>query len=387
MTVTRYVIELKAVEPLLLGQEQTVGNYRASGEVISGRTLRGAVAAVIRRDDSDLFHTLFDGAAQEQVRFGPFFPAESMEDAAPLPPTTFSCKYYPGRDGHGVFDALIRQYAYEVVTAAKQPALPDFIDEPTCPICGETTEPYQRFEAEPKHISTTHVAINRTRRVAEDAQLYMREGVGLGSTYIGQVYVPEALDNAFQKALSLVQQSLRVGANRSRGMGLVHVTGIEDFQPEDEQAALDTRIRRFNRSLSELLQYYSTVTGLLYEESIAAQEDRYFTIDLRSEAILLEHGIPTSIPSLPIPALLKRRWIEWQPVGGWHAAAGLPRRTQPAVSGTYLYCWEDTPRTEQLLQLEVDGIGEMREQGFGQLSICNPIHLNLGWREEHDGSE
>lgn len=377
----RYVVWLEPIEPLLLGVEQTVGNYRVSGEVISGRTLRGAVAAVLRRHAPELFDTLFvEPEAGQQVRFGPFFPAASADNIGPPPATAVSCKYYPGVNEHGVFDTLIHQYAFEVVTRADRHVLPRSVYTPRCPVCGEAAEPYQKFEVEPERISTTHVAINRARRVAEDAQLYTREGVGSGTYYAGYIYLPEERVSAFNEALAWVEAGLRVGANRSRGMGLIRVAGVEEAP--GEQSALAQRVQHFNRRLHEVLQSYSNETGQEYEESYAAAANRYFTLDLQSSAVLLDDGLPVAVPTLDMPASVQRQWTEWSSVGGWHSAARLPRRTQPAIRGTYLYCWDDEPNYEKLLELEYDGVGDMREQGFGQLSICNPVHLSIGRREE-----
>ncbi len=384
MTRKRYVVRLEPQEPLLLGMFQTSGNYRESASVIAGRTWRGALAMALKQEHRALFDRLFPDSG-EQAHFGPLFPGLS-DKTAPYPPTAFSCKYHPGfptaehPDRHGIFDVLARQYALDI--AIEKDPLPARIDEVHCPQCGAPAEPYRGYEARIERSSTTHVAINRTRRVAEDTLLYVCEGVELvqeteGAApkpyFIGWVDVPESLVQPLSEALN-AGRLLHIGANRSRGMGLAVVAGFKELERAG-QPELEARVRTLNAALSESLAPYEPQT---HAEAEAAANGLFFTLDLRSEAILLRDGLPARDPDLPPGVQVARRWLEWRTTGGWHVAVGLPRRSQAAVMGTYLCRFESSPNYSALADLEREGIGEMREQGFGQLSVCTPFHLKNG---------
>lgn len=146
----------------------------------------------------------------------------------------------------------------------------------------------------------------------------------------------------------------------------------------DVDTNLEERIARFNRKLLDELTFYADQSDEVYDEIDQARQNRFFTIDLRTEAILYRDGLPTDeISELArLPASCVRAWLEQVVVGGWHAAAGLPRRTQAGVVGTYLCRFEGEPNLAELRGLSTEGIGELREQGYGQLMICNPVHYD-----------
>jgi len=382
----RYELRLKAQEPLMLGQAQALGNYRASEEIIPGRALRGALAAVLQQNNPPLFEALFNDSLAESAHFGPLFPALNSEGAGPRLSTLLTCKYHGGEPNssdigekkHGVFDGLVRQFALGV--ACDNDPLPAALDELRCKVCDAPTEHADVFPARPRRVSTTHVAINRRRRIAEDGRLYVREGTALndeGKYYIGWIDVPAAQTSALSEAL-VAGTRLRIGGNRSRGMGLVTINSYNELKPASGHAVAD-RIRLLNQKIQAALRFYSAQTKIQYPELNAAMENRYFTIDLRGDAVLLQDGLSATDPDLSaLSGVVVRRWIDWRVVGGWHAAARLPRQTQLAVSGVYLCRFDAKPDMNALAKLENDGIGILREQGFGQISICHPIHEATG---------
>jgi CRISPR-associated Csx10 family RAMP protein len=377
----RFAVLLRTEQDLLLGHRQTAGNYRASQESISGRTWRGAFAHALQATDLDRFRLLFDEREPDrQIRFGPLFPAID-EHAAPLPPTALTCKYHPGftgstKEAHGIFDTLVRQFAFKVVHEPGR-AMPTWLDELRCPECDAPGEPYQGYRAEVSRRNTTHTAINRSRRVVEETQLYTREGVRTADYFAGWIDIPDDLlehDMTEGDLKSLFRESglLRIGANRSRGMGLSYVEDFRPYQPPDN---INIRVARLNDVIRAVFNDYRDDTGEDYSQIADADANRYFTIDLREGAVIRERGLPTDWPNLSmLDAHIVAQWTEWTTIGGWHAAARLPRHTQPAVRGVYLARFNGVPNYSALEEFERDGIGEMREQGFGQITICDPIH-------------
>lgn len=394
MARVRCWIQLDVKTPLLVGDVQTMGNYRTTGTVIPGRTWRGALAHyLLDQGEQTLFNQLFT-TETNAVHFGPLFPASAGFDMPNQPPlvlpTLFSCKHYPGYERepengkikHGVYDTLARQYVSEQVNA--QLPLPGVIDELRCPKCHAPGDPYDKPPdiAEARVQSTTHVAINRARRTAADSQLYSREGVLPEDGYGGYLDIPEAL---LDKVVSRLhpqnrdeQVVLYIGANRSRGMGEARITRLEPTA--NDTTGIRRRRRRFNEYLDSLFGFYRQIVianGLQVEYPLT--DDRYFTLDLHSPAILVDQfGLPTAeLALLDGQASVVRRWTSWQRVSGWHAAARLPRRPLVGITGTLL-CRYNCPNPdaidEALYELQSEGIGQLRDQGYGQLTVCHALH-------------
>lgn len=372
MRYERFFIRLKPLSPLLIGQTQAMGNYRMTGEIIPGRTWRGALAANLR-EVPHTFAALFEGP--DPVHFGALYPTITDQPRLPLP-TLYICEHNaefdgdPTDNGPHIFDTLARQYTFEV---AAENSNPGYIDELRCPMCGEDAAAFENRDVVPTKVITTHVAINRQRRAAERSQLYSREGALLtkaGEAYGGWVDVPETLITEVQQVLTRGRQ-LRIGGNRSRGMGLVEIESLVETRrsPDD----LRIRVEQFNHVLEAGLNFYADVIGELSDALTAARECRFFTLDLHDEAIFLHHGFPSVQPQFSNVSVV-RRWIRSTLTGGWHVAAGLPRRSQLSVSGVFLCCFEGLPDFDWLYQLEMEGVGIQREQGYGQITVCDPMH-------------
>lgn len=368
MAKQRYIIQLTALAPLLISPMQTLGNYRFSDTVIPGRTWRGAVAAALQQDEPDIFNDIFlNRPSEAQPAFGSLIPAVDAQDTS-LPPTLLACKYHPGEQDHIIFDSLIRQYAYQKVMASGNTLM--WIDEMLCPACGEPTERYEEFSIPPIQMVTTHVGINRQRRVAEEAILYSREGVQADSDYYGYIDIPEDLTHTL--TVALIGREFYLGANRSRGMGRVVISNL---YPDESHLYLEDRMFKLNETIEQWFDFYRLQTGIASDHLRFAQLKQFFTLSIRGEALLIRDGTSVDAPDLSnIGAVIEAQWTHWVPVGGWHSASKLPRRTQMSVSGVYLCRFESESDFQALANLETEGIGLMREQGFGQVSICSPIH-------------
>ncbi len=373
MSRQRYVVTLRTDSPLIVGTTQSAGNYRQTESNVSGKTWRGAIADTLRRSGEDhdkgLFNTLFLQPEMDQIHFGTLVPVQNVEDTLP-PPTRFSCKRKPVE--HGFFDTLVRQYALEVALTGQ---IPDWLDQMRCPVCGEVAEMNTELLSgdEIATLATTHTAINRLRRVAEDTLLYTEEGTLLKSAatvYAGWLDIPEQLVESLRGFL-VEGRALRIGGSRSRGMGRVT---IEGFEPLRFSEVLEDRVVRFNQAIRDVLHFYKDQTNSDYPELFAAEQNRFFTLNLRDEAIFLKNGLPSPDPELPDGITVVSRWITWRNVGGWHMAARLPRRTNMSVNGVYLCRFEDDIDFEKLCALERDGVGHLREQGYGQVYVCDPVH-------------
>jgi CRISPR-associated protein Csx10 len=381
--------------------------------------------------------------------FGNLYPT-SGDAAYPFPTTARTCKHHPGfrRDDfdpderHGIFDTLIRQHVFEKALESRKP-LP-FIYLPECPRCRAKAEPvpspfysmlgdrYQATQIFRRRLSRT--AISRRRGAAQEKQLFTlnvlseqmdtdfldEDGVSIKeiTTLRGRIWVSDDNVEAMQSAL---QQVERIGAVRSRGMGRIariEATPVIAVKDKSAMALFLEQIVTGKFALPERLQEQDSTGEPLCLESLAerviafnvrfqaeqsfyaklgapiSDDCWYFTVNLLSDTILTDDGLPTlrltpemsGLVGNGLPKVeLERPFVGRAYRSGWSGAHGLPRQMYLAVpmGGVYLYRvetagQEETGRLlEKLEKLEQDGLGLDRERGCGQVMVCLPFHLEV----------
>ncbi len=382
----RYWLRLFPEQPLCLSDDT----------IIPAPALRGAIAAIalsgcVRGHEHDTgpcsatcrYWSLFGEGAN--VRVGPAY-AGSGDETQPLLATARTCRTYPGlkvAGGHGVFDIAIRQWVFEQVCTEPQRLLAPF--SLRCPTCDSALEPCEGLVtrhgereltmikdiAEP--VETTHVAIGRVRKQVIERYRVTGKLISRGIYYVAKVDVPDRLDSLLHE---VVTGGLRIGGKRSRGMGAMRTELVP--RSEENTLSLDERIARLNRAIRAEHRYYAAMDPAL---PVAGEGEWYFTLDLYSPALSTYDAGPSMLLRLPALPLVTpvRHWLASRPIGGWHTAAGLPRRTQPGVAGVILYrVPPETNRSrveEALSFLETEGVGTGRERGYGTVTICDPFHL------------
>jgi len=98
---------------------------------------------------------------------------------------------------------------------------------------------------------------------------------------------------------------------------------------------------------------------------------------LRAPAVFVDPlGRPLSAPSgeellrrFGVPGQVERAWTRWQSVGGWHAASGLAKPSELAVSpgAVYIVRFDQAVPNEALRRVAHSGIGIRNHEGFGHL--------------------
>jgi CRISPR-associated protein Csx10 len=196
-----------------------------------------------------------------------------------------------------------------------------------------------------------------------------------------EVLVPDGADAALvAEALTRIEH---LGGGASRGLGAVQVQ-VSDAPPPEPLAA---RLERFARALALRRTQYARLAPL----SAASLEGAFFSVDLRSDALLRRHDWePTPVLDADLLRVatgvndaslaLVRAYAEpgWR--GGWHAAWGLPTPSELVASrgSSYLFRTNNLAAwTDALEALELAGIGERTTEGFGQIVVCDPFHLVL----------
>ena len=409
-------LHITLLSPLQIGTESGVGTYEVTNEVIPGAVLRGAVAeellelcvhpeyranhASCPSREACAFWQIF---GTDEPLWGFAYPAINGP-AWPFPLTARTCKFYPGYDAgdgdtyHSVYDTLVRQFVYDMLTDDRFPLRETFLPEGTglvavetlsadCPQCGAPLKPAQGFyqldtEHQPGYAGrlsvrrATHVGINRRRGVAEDALLFTQESIEprTGSVaFHASVTLPKPKWEILHPYLH--DREYWIGQGRSRGNGHVKIsTG------ESRNMPLEDRLSAFNDAVKATLRRALSAAGIQ-----ASLSGTLFSLTLHSPLILERNGQPVTLLTPEMAGLtdsvLLRAWARPEVVGGWDAAASLPRRTRLAVqAGSVFLYWTPRPADDdgllaQLQHIDVLGLGEERPRGYGQVAVCDPFHL------------
>ncbi|MGQ9654650.1 MAG: type III-D CRISPR-associated RAMP protein Csx10 [Thermodesulfobacteriota bacterium] len=399
-------LKVEPQEPLILGELRADSQFLTGSLYIPGRVLRGAWGEWLARQG------LTDAQILElvaQVRIGNFFPAaewHSILHALPLPLSATSCKReggfarepLPERRGHGVVDTLLPHLAYHLLEQqGAQFPVPFSL---TCTRCGGSMEPFSGFYAvyrdgrgdlyvsfRPRFHGQTKVALSRYRRASVEGMLYTASALSQRTAkpdewdkdtaliFLGQVHFSEdgALDS-LKEALSRVA----LGALHTRGYGRVEVREASVDLP-----SLRDRVYRFNQTLRLL---WGDLRRLAVNADDLAEEPEglYFSVDLLAPGVFQSQGVPTLVPSLVIQDQVLQP-IFWMTrpdmASGWSTAWGLPKPTNLAarMGSTYVFFWKGQEEVllSSLETIEIQGVGQRTEEGFGECLVCHPLHMEV----------
>lgn len=397
-------LKIRPQEPLLLGEVRADSQFLVSQTYIPGRVLRGAWAEW-------LAHTGKEEKILEMVsraRIGNFFPApewDGLRYALPLPLSAASCKLekgfasepIPEHRGHGVVDTLLPHLAYRLLQEQGARFSVPFLL--TCQQCGSPMEAFSGFCAvygeranrfvrfRPQFHGQTKVALSRYRRASAEGLLYTASALSprtlkpdsrqeeTALVFVGQVHVSdlEALDSLLEAL-----KSVALGALHTRGYGRVQVQEAEVHLP-----SLEERLKAFNGLLRDLWQDVRQVAANA-QDLPPEPQGSYFSVDLLAPGVFQERGLPILTPPLTIGGrTLKPVFWMTRPdmASGWSVAWGLPKMTHLAarMGSVYVYRWDGPPEDllPALQALEEQGVGERRDEGFGECLVCHPFHLEV----------
>ena len=395
-------IQVTLESPIITGGRKPSGQAVEAVNYIRGGLIRGAVANALladlknREPDGDFEQLFLDDNA------GIF--RNCTPGTKVLPATATGCKDFSGfltendTGKHGIFDTLLERIVSEKA---------NWMYQPNCPKCSGRVESQSGFyenatdSYKEKHLNTrllTRVAINRQRKVAEDELLYHLTALDPIIVKNKKETSPDAVKSekvilhgsarissglVDKVAQTLQQKVKRLGGGSSRGLGKVCIK-VEKDNPAD---SLEQRINNFNEALRKVWQSYANLPNTEIDEF----EGTYFSVNLQSDTILTAEGGWQRSMVLTAPMLqemagcttdvtLVRSFTSYDYVGGWNAAWDLPKETELVTKMGSVFVFH-TPDIDawfpELQTLENLGIGNRCEEGFGQILICDPFHLQM----------
>ncbi|MFQ3632394.1 type III-B CRISPR module-associated Cmr3 family protein [Roseiflexus sp.] len=376
--------DIEALAPLTFPERKPGAQFNASLPYVPGAAIFGALGQVIGAQT-------FDDALFRAIRCHNAYPAQQGDAwVRPLPATAIQPK---GADGtEEVTDSLYARVCWERQQPSALIYAPTDADGRPWEAVGQRfytlSDGGLQYRSVQQRI-LTRVAINRQRGTAENQRLYSLLAISettevktrrVPTRFRGSMALPPSAEEQVRSALTHITH---LGGRQTSGLGAVRVHMTEIAVSVDETQQVQQRVAAMTQRFREQARLYEELGGMPW-----SIEGNIFTINLLADAILLEQGwLPTQELSAEqfkdltgIEATLLRAFTTTKIVGGWHTLWQRPKPTSVAVAMGGLYVFQtDRPLTEEdyrrLAQLQIDGIGERRTEGYGQIRICDEFHL------------
>lgn len=375
-------LTITALAPLAFPERKAGTQFRKSLPYVPGATIYGALGS-----------RCYDPVLFEALRCHNAYPAQKGDSwVRPMPATAIQPK---GKED--IHDSLVERVCWE----QQQPAA--LIYSPT----DESGRPWEAvgrtfYTRNANKIKTrsvqqrvlTRTAINRRRRTVQEEMLYSPlvineatvdndNGKKLTMTrFCGSIVIHSDQHNQAEDIRQHLGAIDLLGGRQTSGLGRVRVEATESTSGEGPDD-IQQRVERLTSKFQAQAALYETLGGTPFAVGTI------FTVNLLSDAILLEQGwLPTQEFSAAmlkeatgIEATLLRSFTTTQVVGGWNVSWQRPKPSEIAVSmgGVYVFRTEQKPDYARLAALQLDGIGERRAEGYGQIRICDEFHL-----EDHE---
>lgn len=385
-----FLLMLQLRSPLALHQTRASVQYVGTLDYIPGTAVRGALAeAYLARYSipDDVFRKLF---LSDQVQYGDLWPAVEGKNTILIPNTAQVCKRYGFKHSSSFRDALLD-------------ALSDQLTDRQCAcindegeVCGELLDRVGGYlcSLAPVESLTPRARLRISTAVERGTGTVAREMLFTQHTLTGQRKTGDKTEPIlFQGIVRLADLALKaqlealtkvplfLGSGRSRGLGEVEVKAWGEA-PTSEP--LSERWRKFNEAARRAGGDPST---------------RYFSLTLLSHLVLRDELLRPVLDGVTprhfgLPEAVT--WVQYKgsnrpvlflnavTVAGWNAALGLPKPDTVALTrGSVLLAQcpadQESVVLQQLERLEKEGIGERRNEGFGRVAVCYPIHYEC-WR-------
>jgi CRISPR/Cas system CSM-associated protein Csm3 (group 7 of RAMP superfamily) len=377
------IVEIEALEPLVLGGFTPVSNLVESLSVVSGAALRGAFGtAAARVDTGPSFQRVFvDPTTCLLFSDACPAPAGSGDLPVPVPRSSLACKH----QDRGNHRREARAVPVDGLLAA---ALAPYLAERhgggahghPCAICGV---PLRTARGTWPRVELTRRVVTRLARdvhtgSAMPQMLYSMAQIEAGARFAGTVarLSPEALRWLHE----LAGAEIRIGRGRRRGLGRVRIT-IREAPEILGASAVQARAKQYDDAVRDALPLLGERLGMQARGAIA--------VLARTDLDLPPNDAPARLRDALFGegAARARCAVEMQARGvrsGWSEGRDGdgkvgPRPLRPVVlaGSAWLFVHEGggTLDMAELARLETEGVGERRELGLGRLAIGHALFV------------
>ncbi|MCK6622773.1 MAG: hypothetical protein HUU32_16915 [Calditrichaceae bacterium] len=374
-------VVLKAEAPIAVLRTRASSQFVKTLDYLPGSAVRGAFAEIFINkrgtEDPDFKHIF----VEENIWFSDFLPNYADESPLVLPLSAMACKRYGLSHTQSVQDRLIHE-----ITGA-----PRSESSKRCPECGEPLDRVSGYLSDLKTRKNVkigrqlrmHVGISGTTGSAMHGLLFSYEmlteketpagGEVTDMKFIGTLESDsgEVLE-ALQKVIPS-REHLSVGKARTRGLGELSI------QYHEKLKSANSFLERWDNFNAGVVKHggdpQQCYFSIILDSHLALKDrlGRPVLGDIQAAHLGLEESAQVEICAAFLAPVV---------VPGWNAAQGLPKPDTHALSrGSVLtFCAPETLKKslrQQVMELEKQGLGERRAEGFGKLSVCHPFHLNI----------
>jgi len=413
---------VRSKQPLYIGKRKVLSRFMETEDQIPGSRIRAALALKLleeckapefKENHTDCpqkencpFWILIGNDFKNGVRFTDARTSLENEFSHPPLSTMKTCKVYPGfrtdrddEEKHGVFDIAIPSIVTEEL---KETLIILYYQK--CFECGEDAKPYTKTfiikqenksskDLKANRHSLTSVGIDRNTETQKEGVLYSLDVINQGTEFVGRVFGTDEEILLLEEKIRELNGMLFLGGERSSGYGRTQVEIKKGLLAKDSfiKEGLKERIEKFNEKIKEVWGEFE-----VFSKAAKNPQEVYFTVDFISKAflknslgepvlvlkgeelksILIQNGF-TEVPGIE----LVRAFSSPEHFIGWSTAWGLPKPSGLAVKGGSVMIYKVKIMTDELLRaleyLEKEGIGERKEEGFGEVVICHPFHREV----------
>jgi CRISPR-associated protein Csx10 len=352
-------------EPLLIAKRAEAGNQFESLSIITGQVIRGALAwrAAHRYDlserESETYTAFVRTFLRGDVLFPDLYPAEFVTSALrptlPAPRDLLTCK--TGGFDHGFWFAT-EEVPKECNCGSALTEVKDFIT------LSEYTWSRNPLYDELERSSEMHIRIDPEKGRVSEGDLFGYVALDAGQYFVGDLICTDEAAWERLQVLAHIEPNqptvLRLGKARHRGYGQVTAWFQTDLdKPEDVwiRLPLETRMNGEQRDLHLTLLTDTIITDH-WGRHATGFESGWLSKVLEQEVEIISAADGAHA------------------VDGFDVNLGLPRWRDIALSAgsTVRLQLEKTPDLDRLRQLEQQGIGLRRNEGFGRVAFNHPVY-------------
>lgn len=432
----RYYLRVRVKSPVSIsGHENRDGQTTPTLDYIPGSTLRGALAwHWLRRDpslrDNATFKRLLDAGL---FRCGALLPDSNLAYSKTglgqvIPATARTCKKHPGFSTdpdiqgeipHGVRDSLVALVEEEALArwhvsdpGKAEADMQGLLVFESCAHCGGAMDRFPGYFEWTRTGATGHPSYWRPklskRMITRSAilpqlestapnNLYSREVLEEGQHLAGWLFVDESIEPWMQSTFGdgvgggIVgdREIVSVGAARTAGLGQVEVIDCRSDPGiwTRQFGTFDDRVAAFANHISpKIRQTWSLVPIALLSDTILLDSHLRTLSVLTADVLAAYSNLDARLAgtrAIPLPDGLELfvAVARTRRIAGWNTGSGgrRPRSDDWAVAAGSIFVLAAKAGQEvELLQLckwlEENGIGERREDGFGQVVVAHPLH-------------
>lgn len=352
----RFRVLLQTLSPTVMAGTPEAGNTYAGQRFISGRSLRGALGSMATDHEGDAFARLFYGG---QAAFSDLLPLIPYNGGM-LPVDELPAALMRDKATKKIYSILLPHESKP--TAKKYRGLQAL---------AVSSDSASDLATQLDLNTAVHVRIDNSTKRASGGDLFAYEAIPAGCYYIGEITVDDwaSFSALLQVKLGEVKE-IFLGKGRKRGYGHCRIWV--------EAIAADSVTPWAWSSLSKRLNLAQKHAGL-------------YTLTLASDTIIIdawlravqrfdEEWLERELGLEPNSIEIKGQQVETKAVDGFDVRSGLPTWRDLALKkgSSVSFKLISDEAVESLhtnaAQLEVDGIGLRRHEGYGRVIFNHPQH-------------